>query len=132
MVFDVWVMNKDRNIHNLVGEVQLAPAEGSIAIVAIDFEKSMALRGPYPLTTTPNIQPRALRPSGTLGQLLTGDVCPNQFYASIEALTGDHVLDAFARVEARLNEDIPWKESSARLLDNRAKRIRNLVAEVWR
>jgi hypothetical protein len=125
-------MNKDRNIGNLVGESQLAPGEGTVAIVAIDFEKSMALRGPYPLTTTPNIQPRALWPSGTLGQLLTGDARPNNFFAAIEAMTGDHVRDAFARVEARLNEDIPWKESSAQLLANRAKRIRNLAAEVWR
>lgn len=130
--FDVLLMNKDRNINNLVGEVQLAPHEGTIVVVAIDFEKSMALRGPYPLTTTPHIPPRTLRPSGTLGQLVTGDICPNEFYAALEAIREGHVLDAFARVEARLNEDIPWKGNSAQLIARRATRIRDLVAEVWR
>jgi HipA-like protein len=127
--FDIWVMNKDRNIGNLVGESQL---DGMVTIVSIDFEKSMSLRGPYPLTTTPTILPKALWPSGTLGELLRGTARPDEFCGAIERITNDRVLDAFRRVESRLNEDIPWKESSARLLENRARNIRALVEEVWR
>jgi hypothetical protein len=129
--FDIWVMNKDRNIGNLVGEEQLAPSAGMISIVAIDFEKSMALRGPYPLTATPQISPRSLWPSGTLGQLIRGFPIPNIFCGAIEAMTRDNILDAFGRVEACINAEIPWKENSAQLLATRAGRIRPLVAEVW-
>lgn len=130
--FDVWVMNKDRNIGNLVGEEQVSPSEGRISIVAIDFEKSMALRGPYPLTTTPHIEPRSLWPSGTLGELLTGDPLPSEFCGALERMSKDHVLDAFGQVEAQIKSAIPWKESSAQLLSTRAKNIRRLVGEVWR
>jgi hypothetical protein len=132
IAFDIWVMNKDRNIGNLVGEEQLAPDRGKVAIIAIDFEKSMALRGPYPLTTTPHIQPAKLWPSGTLGQLLTGIPRPNPFMNAIRAVTPDQVLDAFGRVEAQLHEEVSWKESSAQLLAKRSKRITECVEEVWR
>ena len=132
IAFDIWVMNKDRNIGNLVAEEQLAPDRGKVAIVAIDFEKSMALRGPYPLTTTPHIQPAKLWPSGTLGQLMSGAPRPIPFMNAIRAVTIDQVLDAFGRVEAQLHEEIPWKESSAQLLANRSKRIADCVQEVWR
>lgn len=130
--FDIWVMNKDRNLGNLVGCEQIGPNDGRIALVAIDFEKAMALRGPYPLTTTPEIAPRALWPSGTLGQLLSGEGQPIAFFAQITAVTRERVLDAVNRVEALLNEEISWKESSAQLLSNRAKHIRVLAEEVWR
>lgn len=132
LAFDIWTMNKDRNMGNLVGEGQLPPADGRVAIVAIDFEKAMTLRGPYPLTATPHIQPRALWPSGTLGQMVKGAKCPPEFLSRIEGMGEHHVLDAFARVEARLAEDIPWKQNSAQLLALRAKKIRALIAEVWR
>ena len=132
IAFDIWVMNKDRNIGNLVGHEQLAPSAGRIAIVAIDFEKSMALRGPYPLTATPNIDPRSLWPSGTLGQMMTGAPLPNDFCASIGKVGAERILDAFARVEARINQEIPWKAGSVQLLSMRSKRIINLVKEVWR
>lgn len=130
--FDVWVMNKDRNIGNLVGEGQTGPAAGKISLIAIDFEKSMALRGPYPLTTTSVILPRSLWPSGTLGHLLAGENVPHDFCAAMERATEDLVLNAFARVEAVIGDVIPWKESSAKLLASRARKIRTLVAEVWR
>ena len=131
LAFDIWIMNKDRNIGNVVGEEQLAPHRGRVALVAIDFEKAMALRGPYPLTTTPNIVPKSLWPSGTLGKLVAGDVCPKRILTAIESVTDQQVLDCFNRVEAALNESISWKDSSVLLLNNRAKRIRTLVAEVW-
>lgn len=130
--FDVWVMNKDRNINNLVGEAHVRPANELIKLVAIDFEKSMALRGPYPLTTTPEMRPRSLRPSGTLENLLRGQACPDSFLRKIEGMTEDHVRDAFGRVEARLGEQIGWRDSSTKLLGGRATKIREHVAEVWR
>jgi hypothetical protein len=130
--FDVWVMNKDRNINNLVGESHVRPANVLIKLVAIDFEKCMALRGPYPLTTTPEIRPRSLRPSGTLETLLAGKECPDSFLRKIEGMTEGHVRDAFGRVEARLGSPISWKDSSAQLLGRRATRIREHVMEVWR
>lgn len=132
IAFDIWMMNKDRNIGNLVGEAQVASSEGKIAVVAIDFEKSMTLRGPYPLTTTPEIHPNALWPSGTLGQLVTGIPRPEPFISALESITQGHVLDAFAQVEARLGESVQWKENSAQLLERRAKAIRKHIGEVWR
>jgi len=130
--FDIWVMNKDRNIGNLVGEAQLEPDRGGVAIVAIDFEKSMTLRGPYPLTTTPMILPASLWPSGTLGQLLVGSQRPDHFISDLSAVTSDRVSAAFGFVEARLQESVDWKDASVQVLVNRAKRIRELVGEVWR
>jgi hypothetical protein len=117
---------------NLVGEAQLPPDEGKIALVAIDFEKAMAIRGPYPLTTTPQIPPSALWPSGTLGKMATGCVCPETLLSAIEKTTKAQVLGAFAQIEGRIGQEVAWKENSAQLLERRSRDIRKLVKEVWR
>lgn len=130
--FDVWVVNKDRNIGNIVGEGLSGTAAGRIKLIAIDFEKSMALRGPYPLTTVPLIPPQAMWPSGTLGQLLKGAPIPQAFCERLERFTENDVLGAFGAIESQMRVDIPWKENSAQLLTTRAQSIKRLVAEVWR
>jgi HipA-like kinase len=132
VVFDIWVMNYDRNMNNVVGAGQLAPNDGKVEIIAIDFEKSAALRGPYPLMTTAEIDPRKLWPTGTLGNLVVGAPIPGDFCDAIHATSRDHVLDAFAKVEARINKPIEWKESSAKVLTTRAANIRRLAQEVWK
>lgn len=132
IVFDIWVMNYDRNIGNVVGAGQLAPHDGMLELVAIDFEKSAALCGPYPLTTTAQIDQRTLWPRGTLSALLVGVPIPGDVCDLIQAVTADNVLDAFGKLEARLLKPIEWKESSARVLVKRAAKIRELAQEVWK
>jgi hypothetical protein len=132
IVFDIWVMNYDRNIGNFVGSGLLPPDEGKIELIAIDFEKSAALRGPYPLVSSNDIAPQQLWPRDTLGQLLVGATIPGDFCDAVGAVTEAHILDAFAKLEARLVVPIEWKESTAQLLMRRAAQIHVLAREVWR
>lgn len=132
VVFDIWVANKDRNIGNLVGAEVQTGTDVKIALVAIDFEKSVAIRGPYPLTTVDTIPVRQLWPSGILGDLVQGVPCPGDFCETIEHVSESQIEAAFASIESRLGTEVPWKESSVSVLMKRAKKIRKLVAEVWR
>lgn len=131
IAFDVWVANKDRNIGNLVGIEEPAGLGIRITLVAIDFEKSVALRGPYPLTTVNTIPATKLWPSGILGNLVKGAPQPMEFFATIEGINASHIEAAFGTVEAHLGAIVPWKENTVKLLLTRAKNIRTLVQEVW-
>lgn len=132
VVFDVWVANKDRNIGNIVGsEVQLG-ADVKITLTAIDFEKSIALRGPYPMTTVNMIPPSKLWPSGTLGDMIKGISIPEDFCATIEHVSESQMENAFASVEAHFGEEVDWKKSTVRVLQVRSAKIRELLREVWR
>jgi hypothetical protein len=132
VVFDVWVANKDRNIGNIVGSQVQTGAGTKITLVAIDFEKSIAIRGPYPLATVNTIPPSKFWPSGTLGEIVEGMATPEDFCATIEGVTESQVETAFASVESHFGMPVEWKESTIQVLKGRSEKIRSLIAEVWR
>jgi len=131
-VFDVLIANRDRNIGNLLVQNIRSPQGPPFRLVAIDFEKSEAFRGNYPYTTVPTIEPRRLRPSGILCEILQRERVAVEHFAAIERIGQGNVLDAFGRLEAMIGHPIEWKDGSAQLIASRARDIRRIVAEVWR
>lgn len=128
VVFDVWIANRDRNMSNFVGEI--APNMRDMYLYAIDFEKSMALQGPHPITTVPTRNPKDFWPREELGRLLRGKNPPRDFCGKIAGLRRDRVVDCFDRVVSHVGQ-IPWAENSVKVLSDRAKRIESHVEEVW-
>jgi hypothetical protein len=62
----VWLVNNDRNIGNIIGR---STVSGDIDLVAIDFEKSVAIRSSTPIVSVPMIPSRSLWPTEALGRL---------------------------------------------------------------
>jgi hypothetical protein len=122
VAFDVWLFNNDRNIGGLV--------MGAEGLVAIDFEKSWAVRSRTPTVELPTFDHRTLWPRGELGQRMKGAKVSNDFLARIEAATDESIAAAVAGIRTHLPE-FTWSESTVFTLQQRRKKIRGLVKEVW-
>lgn len=129
VVFDIWIANVDRNFGNFVGLSLLS--DGRIELRAIDFEKSVALRGKYPLTTVPMVEPKDFWPRESLGELLKGKPIPHEFCDTIRSIPGDAILRALNTVSASI-PGMDWAESSEKVIKSRANDIHKLVRDVWR
>lgn len=129
-VFDIWIANNDRHISNIVaGDAEKL---GMVRLYAIDFEGAHALRGEKDPFTIAAMDPRTFLPRERLGRLCKGQAIPWPICDRITELGGD----ALARIVEEWESDIglprvAWCERSITILDQRAKRIRQLVAEAW-
>ena len=102
-----------------------------LRLLAIDFEKSVVLRGPYPLTTAPTVDPKSLWPKEFLADMLHGMPIPRGFCETIERTTEDALKQCFSRIETSTGQ-IEWLDNSIVVLHKRAENIHALVREVWR
>lgn len=133
IVFDIWIANIDRNIGNLVYDSFVDGSETRLIIYAIDFEKSEVLRGDKDRFTIEALPLENMWPRETLGKLCNGLPVPYEFCTRIESITEDEVATAFGVWEDDLGlPRIEWSERARSHLMSRARRIRNLVHEVWR
>lgn len=131
IVFDIWVMNYDRNIGNLLP----FPASGdsSTSLVAIDFEKSAALRGPHPLVEAHVVAtPKSLWPTGELGNMARNTAIPKNFISRIKSTPDEAIRKDITDIVAILGSAFSWADSSIKLLLKRRDNISTLVVEVWR
>lgn len=129
VLFDVWVVNHDRNHGGFLADEH--PETGALELVAIDFEKSVALRGPQPIVTTPTIAVGRLRPQGELGPLLHGLPIPAAGIAGIKGVTSEEMEGAVGALREVVGASYDWGDSTVHVLEKRRDRIEALAAEVW-
>ena len=118
ITFDIWIANEDRNLGGFLG----VGSADSLSLRFIDFEKSIALRGPAPLIATG-------------GQELYGlckrmNVSPGAFVARISAISDDAIKACVGSVCARVPE-FDWSDSVEICLTRRRAKLATLVKEVW-
>lgn len=129
IAFDVWICNIDRNVGNLLGRDHPSH-HGDIEVIAIDFEKSVALRSRYPLVECGNVDVKKLWPKEMLGVMMTGAQRPREFAAIIEAVEDATIDRACATVAAAL-PSYAWGDATREALKRRRADIRKLLKEVW-
>jgi hypothetical protein len=123
-VFDAWVANLDRNIGNLL----IAPGLG---LIAIDFEKSQALRGPHPLLEATMIDPRKLRPSGVLTASIPKPLQGDGMLRRVDGLTDARIRVIVQTVEAAMGGGFTWATSTTSSLIHRRKQLREILKAAW-
>lgn len=129
IAFDIWIMNPDRNMGNLLG---LPANDGSsISIIAIDFEKSASLRGRYPLTEAAQVLPSSFWPTGDLGNIARGAPFPADFVKTIQETSDEKVTESVRAASAVLGDSFSWADSSIKILLDRKQKMATLAREVW-
>lgn len=129
IVFDIWIMNYDRNIGNLLGV--RSDNDASISVIAIDFEKSAALRGQHPLTESSERSPGSFWPTGDLGRAMRGTQIPVDLMNKIQDISPDVVAESVTSVSDTIGNSFTWAGSSIQLLQSRQNRLPELAREVW-
>jgi hypothetical protein len=131
IAFDIWIVNDDRNISNIVAEPVRVGASVRARLHAIDFEKSKILRGSN-MFEVGMVDPRTLWPKELLGRLCRGCNFPDDFCERVRAITRDQIDGVFERLIWELaGLDLPWRESAVFQLSKRATEIRQRAQEVW-
>jgi hypothetical protein len=130
VLFDVWVVNFDRNYGGILAEKN--EGTGVVELIAIDFEKSVALRGPHPLVTCPTIAPNKLWPQGELGDRLRGRPIPPAGLAAIRGVTTDEVEKAVEAIRVAVGPAYDWGDSTVKVLADRRDALEPLARETWR
>jgi hypothetical protein len=130
VVFDIWVANEDRNLGGLLGRRRSGGSE--IDLIAIDFEKAQAIRGPHPLITTAQVAPGRLWPRELLGRLLGQPVAPTAMVRRVESVPVNVIEAAVGAAHEVLGEAFPWADSVVQGLTSRRNKIADLVREVWK
>ena len=130
IVVDAWLVNTDRNSGNCLAS---KGPDGKILLVMIDFEKSVALRGPHPLVESANVDEGRLWPRGELGTFLStckGVFPPPEMCHRIGSVTEGRLNQLFDAVQLAV-APIPWSESSIKTLLNRGKSITQIAGRIW-
>jgi hypothetical protein len=124
---DVWIGNDDRNM----GGFLVGPGDGSSRrLIAIDFEKAVAIRGPAPIVSSAMLNPKNLRPTGDL------------LVAAKKALRFDRFLERLGRVpDTAVSQKVEliraylpgfdWHDSVSICLRSRKSNISKHLREVW-
>lgn len=131
-VADIWLANKDRNLGNIIARASKQGA--TVQFVAIDFEKSAALR-PTPTILSAMVPARLLWPSGSLGASMRASrplVPPSVTMTAISSFTEDRCRAILEDVQTALGNPVPWLDDSIHAVVSRSNRIEQLVEEVWR
>jgi hypothetical protein len=127
IAFDVWVVNRDRNMGNIVGQQR---ANGKLELRAIDFEKSEILRGTDRFSVT-KINPRECLPSGDLKAHCAGIAFPEAACNLISQVRRLDVEALFDGLASDLGHSIEWKPRATDLLESRSGMITQLVREAF-
>jgi hypothetical protein len=128
--FDIWVVNNDRNLNNLVAGPSEDPDK--VRLYAIDFEGAEGLRGVRDLFSLTAVDTRTLLPH----EELRAKCC--RYPLPVRAC--DHIADSRDAIEPIAAEwladmglpRLDWCERAASVLSSRADRIHTLVRDAWR
>ncbi|HMJ15110.1 MAG TPA: hypothetical protein VK524_27035 [Polyangiaceae bacterium] len=123
IVLDVLLFNNDRNVGGFVAH----PKRG---LVALDFEKSKAVRQQHPLIQLASFQPRSIWPQGVLGTIARGAAIPGAFVREAKSLS-DAQLRSATLGAAQVVPGYTWAEASELALRRRRDKLEELVREVW-
>lgn len=130
IVVDAWLVNTDRNSGNCLAS---KGRDARVLLVMIDFEKSVALRGPYPIVNSANVAEARLWPSGELGTFLRGakpafpppDVCHR-----IASVTERRLNELFDTLEGGVGP-VAWRDNSIQALLSRRQSITEIAGRIW-
>jgi hypothetical protein len=127
VAFDAWIANTDRNS----GNVLVRGSAKELEIVAIDFEKAEALRGPHPLMQSTVVDPKKLRPTGDLARAVTQPVQWGGFLQRLQDLPDDTIKDAVQTVESAVGSSFTWADSTCQALQKRKMKLPQILTEIW-
>jgi hypothetical protein len=122
IVLDVWLWNDDRNLGGIL--------IGSDGAVAIDFEKSWAVRSMHPLVELPTKDQKRLWPRGELGLKLKGAAIPNLFVNQVVEMA-DGQIEGVLAAAATVLPEYTWHDRTAHILKSRRNVLARLVKEIW-
>jgi len=133
IALDVWLANNDRNIGNLLGRVGSSSKDGSIELVAIDFEKAAIVRKIAPTIEIPGMPPKSFWPRGVLGtycktRAKITDAALSKFAGLSDGLIQSAVSNTFAAVRVNNAEKI---DTVTTILKKRRDHIESLVRSEW-
>jgi len=126
VVLDVLLCNDDRNF----GSLLVDSTEDGRELVAIDFEKSVAVRSRHPIIACNMVPAARLWPSEELGRRLQGQSLPQDAVDCVSGLRDDR-LDAIVEAVSTAVPDYVWCGNSADALKHRRDQIGELATEVW-
>ncbi len=127
LVLDAWLFNNDRNIGGLLARLD---RDGRVAIVAIDFEQSWAVRKQHPSIETAQLDPKTLWPRGDLGKALKGTPFPAAAITRCRQVS-DETLAAVTEGVHQVVPGYTWHDATAHILGWRRDRLEAIVREVW-
>ena len=127
VLLDLWVANRDRNIGNLLVQSR-SDAPGFVPI-AIDFEKSIALRDRHPIINSSLISLANIWPSGPLGECMADTEMPTNLEA-VESLDSSFLEEIVSTV-ATVLPTYDWSDATASALRHRQGKLREFAEEVW-
>lgn len=130
IILDIWLVNWDRNIYNLL----IKPVgKGQVELVAIDFENAVTLRSSSPAVEADRRQTSTLWPSDELGKLLepTSLTLDRDFIAAITAFSKSHLSSTLLAVAAAVGTHQDWAGRAEHALRTRASKLNALADEVW-
>ncbi len=134
VAFDVWIGNQDRNMGNLLVAPDDPEETGGVTqpIVAIDFEKAVAIREQHAIMASASVPPTTLWPRAGLGETLRGGHPPRAMIDRISDVSDIEIETAVTSVE-RVVEAFTsaWASSVVQALRRRRKALPELLAEVW-
>ena len=133
IALDVWIANNDRNIGNLLGRPALASNNGSIELIAIDFEKAATVRKTAPTIEITAMPPKSFWPRGTLGthckkQAKITDAGIADFRKITDGQINSAVSACFAAVRL---ENAERSDTIATVLKKRRDKIELMVKAEW-
>jgi len=131
VIVDGWLCNADRDINNVL--IQVTSDQPPKAFF-IDFEKSLALRGPHPIMNSAAIADEKLWPPGILGELLRdrrGLHPGGAVQQRIREMQRHQIEEIVNDVAHRLG-GVPWSSSVVEALCQRGARIHRLAVALWR
>jgi hypothetical protein len=123
VAFDIWTVNRDRNMGNIVAQPL---GGGRVRLQAIDFEQAEILCGTDRFTIG-TIDAAACLPRGALADCCIGMAFPEATCDVINQVQRDAIADVVDRLAVDLGNDIEWKPRAVDLLEHRARSIRDLV-----
>lgn len=127
MALDVWVGNVDRNLGNLL----VGGRDGENVLIAIDFEKAVAVTQEHPTADLMMRQDREFWPSELLGQICNGAPFPRHLalIAQNAARWTSAILDTMAQ---SFGLEYHWRSATEHVLLSRADGLQQICEQLWK
>jgi hypothetical protein len=133
IALDIWLANNDRNIGNLLGRPEATSTNGSIELVAIDFEKAATVRKTAPTFEIPTMPPKSFWPRGILGTYCrTRANIAQAELPRFRAITDGQIQNAVNGSFAAVRMDNAEKmDTVITILKKRRDNLKALLQEEW-
>ena len=132
IVFDIWIANTDRNLGNLISRSTPKTHDGRIDLIAIDFEKAVAVRSATPRIDIASVQTENLWPSDQLGRIIGRLPKPEiEWISTLGTYSLEILAPALQEAQIAIGLESDWHTNIAAMLVDRAAKLPELIEEVW-